>query len=90
MKFIFTTNAKKTLAKLEYQTIQRIFKKIDFWIASGKPLNYAKKIEGHENLFRFRVGDFRILTSSEKEVGQIRVKRMGHQKEVYDSLDKII
>lgn len=89
MKFIFTTNAEKTLSKLEKTIIQRIFKKIDFWAASEKPLEYAKKLEGH-NLFRFRVGDFRIIASHDKKNDQIKVKRIAHRKEVYLSLDEII
>ncbi len=72
MQFIFTSNAKKTLSKLDRQMVQRIIKKIRTWSDSQDPFKYAVKIESYD-LYRFRIGDYRIVASYDKENERFKV-----------------
>lgn len=44
-----------------------------------------KKLKGAENLYRFRVGDYRILYHVKKQELTVLVIKIGHRKDVYRS-----
>lgn len=46
----------------------------------------VKKLKGEENLYRTRIGDYRIVYEVRKKEIQVIVIKIGHRKEVYRSL----
>ena len=85
-KVVFTKRAKKEFLKLDRS--QAIM--ITAWIeknlenctdprAVGKPLTADFK-----GLWRYRVGDYRIITSIEDDTLLIVTMRIGHRKEIYE------
>ncbi len=46
----------------------------------------VKKLKGEENLYRTRVGDYRIVYEVRKKEIQVIVIKIGHRKEVYRRL----
>lgn len=46
----------------------------------------SDKLAGHENLWRIRLGDYRIIFEPKKEILLITVIRIGDRKEVYRGL----
>ena len=56
--------------------------KLDFWVASGKPLEFAEPLTDYElGAYGFRVGDFRIVFDVEGET--VVVLAVGHRREIY-------
>ncbi len=47
------------------------------------PRSAGKALVGSLNLWRYRVGDFRVIVSGEDAALRILVIRIGHRREVY-------
>lgn len=79
-------DALKDLASLD-RTIQ---KRITQFLASlgeiGSPLIRAKALQGpHKGLWRYRLGDYRIICKPENHTLTILVVEIGHRREIYRS-----
>jgi mRNA interferase RelE/StbE len=44
----------------------------------------VKKLKGHKNLWRVRVGDYRIIYAIEEVILLVDVREIGHRKDIYD------
>jgi mRNA interferase RelE/StbE len=58
--------AEKTLKRLKGDILERIRRAIRELADEPRPLGY-KKLAGHENLYRIRVGDWRIIYAVEED-----------------------
>jgi len=56
----FARSARRELEKLPRRLIDRILPKIESLSVNPRP-NGCRKIEGAENLWRIRVGDYRVI-----------------------------
>ena len=75
-------SAKKDLGRLDRQVARRITEKLDFWVGSGKPLEFAGILTDYElGAYRFRMGDYRIIFDVEGET--IVVLAVGHRRDIY-------
>ena len=81
-----TPTAVKQLATLPAKIRQQVDRKILALAREPRP-NQAKPLQGKtENLFRLRVGDYRIVYQVEDIRLVILVIRIGHRREVYRNL----
>ena len=60
MKIEFGTKALKFLSKLEKGNKERVFNKIKELENDPFP-SYVKKLKGKKDVYRIRIGDFRVL-----------------------------
>ena len=75
-------SASRDLKKLDISISKRIAKKLDFWVKSDNPLQFAENLTNSElGEYRFRVGDYRIIFDVEGK--NIVVLSIGHRKEIY-------
>ena len=84
---IFAKKAQKELLKLPLQIQKKIADTL--LVLSANHLNSVlqiKKLSGRENLFRIRIGDYRLVYEIQKNVLIIFVVKVGHRKEVYRDL----
>jgi len=78
----FTPQALKDLKKLPKNIQRTLVKKLDFFIASKRPLAFAHHLINFEiGQYRFRVGDYRIVFDLEDETFVILA--VGHRREIY-------
>ncbi len=73
----YSNQAKKFLAKCEKDVTVRILRAIES-LGEGPSSRGVKKIKGSENLFRLRVGDYRVLYEldrSEKLLGIVKIDK---------------
>ena len=75
-----TETAKKQLSKIDKQTAQRIDSKLRE-IASD-PFAHVTRLVGLE-LYKMRVGDYRVLMSIQKDKLVVMVVEIGHRRNVY-------
>lgn len=78
----FSTGASKQFRKLPLDIQKRIQTKIDELIIKPRP-NRVKKLQGENNLYRIRVGDYRVVYEIEDDILLIVVIRVKHRSEVY-------
>jgi len=75
-----TDTAKKQLAKIDRQTAKRIDKKLRE--ISHEPFLYVSKLSSLD-LYKLRVGDYRVLMSIQKDRLIILVVEISHRRNVY-------
>lgn len=75
-------DADKQLAKFDNSVRVRVAQKIDA-LAENPRSPGCKKLRGDDNLWRARVGDYRIVFSIHDDLLLIVVIRIAHRREVY-------
>lgn len=75
-------SAEKELSKLSPDICKRIIQKIDLLSLNPFPPG-VKKLSDEHDLYRIRVGDYRIIYQVENNILVIIVVKIGHRREVY-------
>jgi len=79
-------SAKKDLKKFDKPVSKRIIKWLEERVLSGvDPRLWGKQLKGDVfgDMWRYRVGDYRILCIIKDNIVTIKVVSIGHRKEVY-------
>ena len=79
---VFTRSARKELEQLGQALINRILMKIESLSEDPRP-NDCRKLRGKENLWRLRVGDYRIVYSIDDMESTIDIIAVRHRREAY-------
>jgi len=75
-------SAERDLAALQVPIQKRIAARIDTLAHNPNPQG-AKKLQGEQDMWRVRVGDYRILYTLRNAQLVVLVIRIGHRREVY-------
>jgi mRNA interferase RelE/StbE len=81
----FARSARKELENLPAEIADRILGKIES-LASNPRFPGAIKLHGHKNLWRLRVGDYRVVYSIDDYSKTVDVLIVRHRRDVYRSL----
>lgn len=82
MRWFLKPGAQKGLAALPLTIQDRIMKKLEFYIGSGDPLCFAKRMPYSSfGEYRFRIGDYRVLFDVNDQ--GISILAIGHRKYIY-------
>lgn len=80
--YVFKPQAVSDLQKLPREVQIRMIKKLDFFISSNNPLDFADYLINFEiGQYRFRIGDYRVIFDLEDKT--IVVLAIGHRREIY-------
>ena len=84
MYFItFRKSAIKELGRLPSFAVKKIRRAIDGLAFNPRPDGCKKLSDSDENIWRIRVGDYRILYIIQDEIKIIDIRRIAHRKDVY-------
>lgn len=75
-------SARRELLKLPGADQRRVVAAMESLAARPRPQG-VKKLAGMENLFRIRVGDYRVVYQIHDDRLLVLVVRIGHRKDVY-------
>jgi mRNA interferase RelE/StbE len=78
-----SSRAGKETRKLERQILARVAKAIDSLADDPRPPG-CHKVKSAENLWRIRVGDWRIGYEVDDETRVVTIITVGHRREFYD------
>ncbi|MDJ0733354.1 MAG: type II toxin-antitoxin system RelE/ParE family toxin [Nostocaceae cyanobacterium] len=78
----FTKGARKMFRKLSQELQDRIQPKIDELAIEPRP-NGVKKLQGEENTYRIRVGDYRVIYDIFDDILVVKVVEVGHRRKIY-------
>lgn len=80
----YTDTAKTQLRKLDKNSARRIVDYMDERVAPADPRRVGQALSGPlGKLWRYRVGDFRVVCEIQDEVVRVLVVRVGKRDEVY-------
>ena len=81
---VLTKNAKKDVKKLSQQVARRIYKKLNYFVDSGDPLDFTERLtKPTDAQYRWRIGDYRVLFDCDEISKTITVLKIQHRREVY-------
>jgi mRNA interferase RelE/StbE len=78
----FKPSAARALRRLARDVQSRIAEKIDSLARNPFPRGVSK-LQGEENTYRVRVGDYRIIYEVQSRVLLVLVLKIGHRREIY-------
>jgi mRNA interferase RelE/StbE len=84
-RIVFSKKAEKFLASLNIKNQKKILQKISELKTDRENLD-IKKLKSLHNLYRLRIGDFRVVYSIEHEQITIYIVAIGHRRNIYQSL----
>jgi mRNA interferase RelE/StbE len=82
----FATTALRELDKLDRQVARRILAFLNHLVvANGDPRGVGQALKGSElgDLWKYRVGDYRVIADIEDSVLRVLIVRVGNRKDVY-------
>lgn len=77
-----SSTAEKQLRKLSQKDQINVLKRIQELSSEPRP-NRSRKLRGQDNIYRVRVGNYRILYSIENKLLIIIILKVGHRRDVY-------
>ena len=77
-----SSTAEKQLRKLTQKDQISVLKRIQGLSSEPRP-NHSRKLRGQTNVYRIRVGNYRILYSIEDKRLIIIILKLGHRRDVY-------
>jgi mRNA interferase RelE/StbE len=79
----FARSARKELERLDADLVERVFVRIENLAADPRPPG-CRKLRGNSNLWRIRVGDYRVLYEILDPAITIDIIAIRHRREAYD------
>lgn len=79
---VVSAAAAKNLEKLPVPVVGRIVTALQGLEQNPRPAG-CKKLKGFDNLWRIRVGDYRVLYAIEEQILLVDVRAAGHRKDIY-------
>ena len=80
---VLTKSAEKELMNLPTTVIAKIVPAIKALEVEPRPVG-CKKLKGYKNLWRIRIGNYRVLYAIEDIVLLVDVREIGNRKDIYD------
>jgi mRNA interferase RelE/StbE len=78
----FARSARKELEKLDPENVKRIFPVIEALIQNPRP-RLCKKLSGLQNLWRIRIGDYRLIYQISDKQKAVDIVAIRHRREAY-------
>lgn len=78
-----TRSADRELERLPAATVRRIFDKMSALQKESRP-HGCRKLEGEGELYRIRVGDYRIIYEISDSDRTVLITRIRHRREAYE------
>jgi len=84
IQILFTAQAEKQFTKLDKNVRLRIIASLER-LREAFPVGDMRKMQGYDDLWRLRVGDYRVVMQIDLVTVSITITviRVGHRKEVY-------
>ena len=78
----FARSAGRELESLDASIVRRVISRIDGLAKEPRPSG-ARKLRGEQNLWRIRIGDYRVIYSVDDRQRIVDIVRIRHRREVY-------
>ena len=83
-KIKFKPSALKELNGLNNKDIKKIIEKIAELENEPRPVNCKKLAGSNENLYRIRIGVYRVIYNIDDGIRVVNIRDVGHRKDIYN------
>jgi mRNA interferase RelE/StbE len=80
---ILSSKAEKELDHLDPDLQARITRKLLLLSSNPRPSG-AKKLQGSDNEYRIRIGDYRAIYTIEDKIILVTITRVAHRRDIYE------
>ena len=80
----FKPSALKELSNINNKDVKKIFQKISELEKNPRPVNCKKLVGSNENLYRIRVGVYRVIYMIDDGIKIVDIRSIGHRKDIYN------
>lgn len=84
LQFLATPGFVESLQKLDKVPQEHVKQQLKFFSQQDNPLPFAKKLRWYKDIFRFRVGNYRVIFRLQQKTIFLLLVR--HRKDVYEGL----
>jgi mRNA interferase RelE/StbE len=81
--------AKRQLAKLDRPVQQRLLEFMERLAGRDDPRELGRALQGPHQLYKYRVGDYRLIAQLQDQALMVLVVKIGHRREVYRDLKRL-
>jgi len=78
----FSPRAQRDLRSLQPELIARLLPRIEALLSDPRPPG-SKKLSGEKDIWRIRIGDYRVIYAVDDGVRIVEVRRVGHRGDIY-------
>jgi mRNA interferase RelE/StbE len=82
-QIVLKESARKELLRIPKVAIGKIAHAIDGLEIEPRPLGVKKLKGSEEDLYRIRVGDYRIIYAISDTIRVVNIRKIGHRKDIY-------
>ena len=79
----FVRSARKELERLPDEALQRVFPRIEALANNPRPLG-CKKLRGSRDLWRIRIGNYRVVYQVDDGILLVEIRAVGDRKDIYE------
>ncbi len=79
----FARSARKELESFDAHIVSRIFPKIEALAKAPRPAG-CRKLQGEKNLWRIRVGDYRVIYTIDDDEQYVDIVAVRHRSKAYE------
>lgn len=80
----FARSARKELEALHASLVERIMRKIEALTSQPRPIG-CRKLQREENVWRIRVGDYRVIYSVDDDERKVDIITVRHRNKAYEA-----
>ncbi len=81
---LFSNTTSKELRQLPGNELRRVYERTKELENDPRPVGGKKLTGKKEDLWRIRVGDYRVIYSIDDAVFIVDIRRIGHRKDIYE------
>jgi mRNA interferase RelE/StbE len=78
----FARSARRELETLDGSIVRRVISRIEALAQEPRPSG-SRKLQGEQNLWRIRIGDYRVIFSVDDRKRIVDIVRIRHRREAY-------
>lgn len=79
---IFARSARRELETLDASIVRRVITRIEGLAQDPRPPG-SRKLQGEQNLWRIRIGDYRVIYSVDDRQRIVDIVKIRHRREAY-------
>ena len=80
---VYSKTALKEIKSLPQLYARRIYEKTEMLAENPRPAGCKKLVGSKEEMWRIRLGDYRVLYTIDDQIKIVDIRKIGHRRDIY-------